>query len=249
MAQVDEEGDSTQEGEHYAERARQVGAVDAYPRSCVDGLVAISGGVVSPNSLRRGGCGRYLQPLQAGSSTRRSACRPSTCSAGSALWSVARSVCLLQPELRRYASAVRRRFGQPARSRRSSLVGATACQGRVAQAKDLCVQRRTGTSCEPVSGPGHRLDRKWTVRPRRAALRPREAPGPRVTVSTAAPAAVRDTRRIRRAPPTHHKHRCQRRSVPDVPACGSGVPPLSQGARSCRLPSTSRVASPAPGRT
>jgi hypothetical protein len=94
--------------------ARQVGAVDAYPRSCVDGLVAISGGVVSPNSLRRGGCGRYLQPLQAGSSTRRSACRPSTCSAGSALWSVARSVCLLQPELRRYASTVRRRFGQPA---------------------------------------------------------------------------------------------------------------------------------------
>jgi uncharacterized membrane protein YuzA (DUF378 family) len=52
-----------------------------------------------------------------------------------------------QPELRRYANAVRRRFGQAGpRSRQSSLVGATPGQGRAAQAKELCGERGTATS-------------------------------------------------------------------------------------------------------
>ena len=50
-------------------------------------------------------------------------------------------------ELRRYAGATRRRFGQAGpRPRPSGLAGAAACQSRVPQARELCVERHTAPS-------------------------------------------------------------------------------------------------------
>ena len=92
--------------------------------------------------------------LPAGSSTRRSACRPSTCSAGSAPCLVTGSACPPQPELRRTRARSGAGSGSRARSRPSSLVSAMPCSACQTASPAWALRRTT-----------HSFASKWLVDP------------------------------------------------------------------------------------